>query len=150
MRLTAVGIAAELLTCLARLCVCCVLLLSACYCVNALRARESLRCRECGYRIMYKERMRRRQPQPHTTAATQQRRTSRTAAVCRADDMRAAATVAQHARFFFRSPSSHVFSAISALAVPCCLLSYGVLSSVTVAVMTLALFMSIQLCLHDT
>jgi len=30
-----------------------------CNCLNTLKARESIRCRECGYRIMYKERMRR-------------------------------------------------------------------------------------------
>jgi DNA-directed RNA polymerase I, II, and III subunit RPABC4 len=30
-----------------------------CHYVNTLRAREAIRCRECGYRILYKERMRR-------------------------------------------------------------------------------------------
>jgi DNA-directed RNA polymerase I, II, and III subunit RPABC4 len=30
-----------------------------CHFVNTLRAREAIRCRECGYRILYKERMRR-------------------------------------------------------------------------------------------
>lgn len=35
-------------------------MISECYCLNSLKARESIRCRECGYRIMYKERLRRR------------------------------------------------------------------------------------------
>jgi len=30
-----------------------------CYCLNTLKARENIRCRDCGYRIMYKERLRR-------------------------------------------------------------------------------------------
>jgi len=30
-----------------------------CHCENEIRARDPIRCRECGYRIMYKKRTKR-------------------------------------------------------------------------------------------
>ncbi len=31
-----------------------------CHAIQALKPREQIRCRECGYKILYKERLRRR------------------------------------------------------------------------------------------